>query len=83
MVRHWYYVVDTGQDWEVRGPDAQACGPGLRYSLQDDAVEAAAQLARAAWRLHHLPAGVRLQSPHGGWVDVRSFGHPDASGAVA
>lgn len=56
--------------------------PGLRYSIQEDGIQAATQFARAAWRLSHEPTGVRVQTPMGGWEVVRTFGD-DAADAVA
>jgi hypothetical protein len=82
MVRSWYYVVDTGDHWEVRAHDASPPKPGLRYSIQEDAIQAAAQLARAEWRLRREPTGVRVQTPLGGWEAVRIFGD-DSADAVA
>lgn len=82
MVRRWFYVVDTGDHWEVRAHDATPARPGLRYSLQEDGIQAATQLARAEWRLSHEPTGVRVQTPMGGWEAVRTFGD-DPADAVA
>jgi hypothetical protein len=82
MARSWYDVVCSGQLWDVRATDGLYLNASPRSTLREEAIEAAAQAARTEWRLTGEPAGVRVQSPYGGWETVRTFGEGSADAAA-
>ncbi len=73
MPRLYYYVVTSGQQWEVKY-DGQPAGTRYLYNTQDEAL----QVARTTARKHHtdngVPSGVKLQGANSLWRDEATYG---------
>ena len=78
MARLYYYVVTSGNEWEVKF-DGQG-NATYRYRTQADAVNAAAAAAHATHNQAGRPlTGVRIQGANSQWRDERTYGddpHP-------
>jgi hypothetical protein len=79
MNRLNYYVVDAGREWEVRS-DAEPDVAQARCASCAEALLAALQRARDAWRAQHRPTGVRVQDLLGRWREEATFGFAPRTG---
>jgi len=71
MARFYYYVVVSGQRWEVKFDGQREL---FLYDTQAAAIEAAAGAARTTNQNAGTPTGVRIQGANGQWRDERSYG---------
>lgn len=71
MARFYYYVVSSGQQWEVT---FQGQTEKYFYRTQADAIEAAAGAARKMHADGNGNSGVRIQNAQGQWRDERTYG---------
>lgn len=72
MARFYYYVVSSGDGWEVK---FQGQMQRFLYRTQKDALEAARSAARKYHEDSGKPTGVRLQSDGGRWRDEMTYGN--------
>lgn len=73
MARFYYYVVQSGLQWEIKF-DGQPIGTRYLYDTQAAAIEAAAGAAHAEHKKGNL-SGVRIQDHNGQWRDERTYGN--------
>ncbi len=74
MARTYYYVVNSGNQWEIKF-DGQENGTRYVYATQADAINAAAAAANTNFTQNGRPSGVRIQGQNGQWRDERTYGN--------